>query len=374
MLCFIFMHDQFFHLLPYSLKRFQRKTISYCTNQKMENNNQENAENGAAIGSEGRRGGGVGGRRRLTALRGVSPPPFLLKTFEMLEDPETDPFIHWTSNKTTFLITDTNKFAIEVLPKYFKHSNLSSFIYQLNNYGFRKVCSYKSEYANPWFRAGKKHWLKNIKSRIQLSKATKPQQGSHSPCVDPMKDNLEEELEKLRNDNISLKIELQKLKDRQENMRALFPTLKGCRKDTEISNILKLFLEKSKVRGDSSSNDTRKRPQTVESPDRVANFVQDGIGQTSNSAGGSVSSNEQQKEEATAKNDKNREFWEKLLEDDSESQNEGAESEQALNRSKARAEIEEMVESKIAMEGEALIAKAAAGLDEEMETYLQLWT
>nr|XP_016477963.1 PREDICTED: heat shock factor protein HSF30-like [Nicotiana tabacum] len=240
--------------------------------------------------------------------------------------------------------------------------------------GFRKVCSYKSEYANPWFRAGKKHWLKNIKSRIQLSKATKPQQGSHSPCVDPMKDNLEEELEKLRNDNISLKIELQKLKDRQENMRALFPTLKGCRKDTEISNILKLFLEKSKVRGDSSSNDTRKRPQTVESPDRVANFVQDGIGQTSNSAGGSVSSNEQQKEEATAKNDKNREFWEKLLEDDSESQNEGAESEQALNRSKARAEIEEMVESKIAMEGEALIAKAAAGLDEEMETYLQLWT
>ncbi|XP_016477963.2 uncharacterized protein LOC107799373 [Nicotiana tabacum] len=374
MLCFIFMHDQFFHLLPYSLKRFQRKTISYCTNQKMENNNQENAENGAAIGSEGRRGGGVGGRRRLTGLRGVSPPPFLLKTFEMLEDPETDPFIHWTSNKTTFLITDTNKFAIEVLPKYFKHSNLSSFIYQLNNYGFRKVCSYKSEYANPWFRAGKKHWLKNIKSRIQLSKATKPQQGSHSPCVDPMKDNLEEELEKLRNDNISLKIELQKLKDRQENMRALFPTLKGCRKDTEISNILKLFLEKSKVRGDSSSNDTRKRPQTVESPDRVANFVQDGIGQTSNSAGGSVSSNEQQKEEATAKNDKNREFWEKLLEDDSESQNEGAESEQALNRSKARAEIEEMVESKIAMEGEALIAKAAAGLDEEMETYLQLWT
>ncbi|XP_070021839.1 heat stress transcription factor A-7a-like [Nicotiana sylvestris] len=338
----------------------------------MENNNQENAENGAAIiGSEGRRGGGAGRGRRLTGLRGVSPPPFLLKTFEMLEDPETDPFIHWTSGKTSFLITDTNKFAIEVLPKYFKHSNLSSFIYQLNNYGFKKVCSYKSEYANPWFRAGKKHWLKNIKSRIQLSKTNKPQQGSHSSCVDPMKDNLEEEVEKLRNDNISLKIELQKLKDRQENMRVLFPTMKGCRKDTEISNILELFVKKSKVREDSSSNDTRKRPQMVESPDRVANSVQDGIGQTSNSAGGSVSSNEQQKE-ATAKNDKNREFWEKLFEDDSESQNEGAE--QALNRSKAMAEIEEMVESKIAMEGEALIAKAAAGLDEEMEAYLQLWT
>ncbi|OIT22506.1 hypothetical protein A4A49_30536 [Nicotiana attenuata] len=158
-----------------------------------------------------------------------------------------------------------------------------------------------------------------------------------------MKDNLEEQVEKLRNDNISLKIELQKLKDRQENMRALFPTMKGCRKDTEISNILELFVKKSKVREDSSSNDTRKRPQIVESPDRVANFVQDGIGHIKLC------------------------WWLK-------SQNVGAEGEQTLNRSKAMAEIEEMVESKIAMEGEALIAKAAVGLDEEMEAYLQLWT
>ncbi|MCD7471779.1 hypothetical protein HAX54_012447 [Datura stramonium] len=239
---------------------------------------------------------------------------------------------------------------------------------------FRKVCSYKCEYANPWFRAGKKHWLKNIKSRIQLSKENKPQQDSHSPSVDLVNDNLEEELEKLRNDHISLRVELEKLKDGQENMRSFFPTLQGCRKEKEIRNILKLLLEKSEVRGDSSSNDTRKRPQLVESPDHVAGSVQDGIGQTSNSAGGSVSSNEKQKEEATAQNAKNREFWEKLFEDDSESKNEGVESEQELNHSRAMAEIEEMVESKIAMEGEALIAKAAASLDDEMEAYLQLWT
>lgn len=246
----------------------------------------------------------------------------------------------------------------------------------MNFQRFRKVCSYKCEYGNPWFRAGKKHWLKNIKSRIQLSKENNPQQVSHSPRVDLVNDNLEEELEKLRNDHISLKVELQKLKDGQENLTSFFPNLVGCGKETDIRNIFKLLLEKSQVRGDSSSNDTRKRPCLVESPDRMAGSVQDGIGQISNSAGGSVSSNEKQKEETTAQNAKNREFWEKLFEDDSESKNEGAEElEQELSRSRAMAEIEEMVESKIAMEGEALIAKAAAAsLDEEKEAYLQLWT
>lgn len=75
-----------------------------------------------------------------------------------------------------------------------------------------------------------------------------------------------------------------------------------------------------------------------------------------------------------ARNDKSREFWKKLFEDDSETQNEGAEAEQALNRSKSMAGMEEMVEIKIAKEGEALIARADAGLEEEIEAYLQLWT
>ncbi|CAN4082189.1 unnamed protein product [Withania somnifera] len=337
----------------------------------MDINNQETGGKGG-----GRRGREAvsRGRPRLTGLRGNAPPPFLVKTYEMVDDHETDPFIRWTSTKTSFLITEPNKFCVEVLPKYFKHSNLSSFIYQLNNYGFRKVCSYKCEYANPWFRAGKKHWLKNIKSRIQLSKENKPQQGSHSPCVDPVADNLEEELEKLRNDHISLKVELQKLKDAQENMRAFFPNLQGCGKEAEIRNILKLLLEKSEVRGDSSSNDSRKGHRLMESPDHVAGSVQDGIGQTSNSAGGSMSSNENQNEEATAKDAKNREFWDKMFEDDSEPKIGGAKSEHELNRLRAMVEIEEMVESKIAMEGEALIAKADASLDEETEAYLQLWT
>lgn len=65
---------------------------------------------------------------------GCRPPPFLTKTLIMVEDPETNCIISWNPSGTSFIIWDHLRFAKELLPKYFKHSNFSSFIYQLNNY------------------------------------------------------------------------------------------------------------------------------------------------------------------------------------------------------------------------------------------------
>lgn len=39
----------------------------------------------------------------------------------------------------TFLIKEPDIFAVEIIPQYFKHNNLSSFVRQLNFYGFRKI-------------------------------------------------------------------------------------------------------------------------------------------------------------------------------------------------------------------------------------------
>ena len=50
----------------------------------------------------------------------------------MVDDPLYQHLICWNYNGTSFLIMDQNEFAREVLPRYFKHSNYSSYVRQLN--------------------------------------------------------------------------------------------------------------------------------------------------------------------------------------------------------------------------------------------------
>lgn len=63
-----------------------------------------------------------------------SSPPFLTKTYEMVDDPLTDHIVSWSHTGTSFVVWDPPQFASELLPKYFKHNNFSSFVRQLNTY------------------------------------------------------------------------------------------------------------------------------------------------------------------------------------------------------------------------------------------------
>ena len=67
-------------------------------------------------------------------------PLFLRKTYAMINCCPTD-VACWSQRGDTFLIKDSKKFSEEVIPKFFKHNNFSSFVRQLNFYGFRKVKS-----------------------------------------------------------------------------------------------------------------------------------------------------------------------------------------------------------------------------------------
>ncbi|EGW03254.1 Heat shock factor protein 2, partial [Cricetulus griseus] len=80
-------------------------------------------------------------------------------------------------NGQSFLVLDEQRFAKEILPKYFKHNNMASFVRQLNMYGFRKVVHIDSgiikqerdgpvEFQHPYFKQGQDDLLENIKRKI----------------------------------------------------------------------------------------------------------------------------------------------------------------------------------------------------------------
>lgn len=146
--------------------------------------------------------------------------PFLMKCYEMVDDPSTNSVISWSQSYDTFVIWNMTDFTRDLLPKFFKHQNFSSFMRQLNIYGFRKVDTDRWEFANEGFIKDQKHLLKNIKRRKH------PQGASHknhqqeqivraSDEVDYRR--LQKEVEILKTDKTALMQELAKLRERQES-------------------------------------------------------------------------------------------------------------------------------------------------------------
>ncbi|XP_011787527.1 PREDICTED: heat shock factor protein 4 [Colobus angolensis palliatus] len=109
---------------------------------------------------------------------GPSPvPAFLGKLWALVGDPGTDHLIRWSPSGTSFLVSDQSRFAKEVLPQYFKHSNMASFVRQLNMYGFRKVVSIEQggllrperdhvEFQHPSFVRGREQLLERVRRKV----------------------------------------------------------------------------------------------------------------------------------------------------------------------------------------------------------------
>ncbi|XP_042632246.1 heat shock factor protein 1-like isoform X2 [Cyprinus carpio] len=153
-------------------------------------------------------------------VSGNNVPAFLTKLWTLVEDPDTDPLICWSPNGNSFHVIDQGRFSKEVLPKYFKHNNMASFVRQLNMYGFRKVVHIEqgglvkpekddTEFQHPYFIRGQENLLENIKRKVTTVS------------------NIKQEDFKLSTEEMSKMItDVQFMKGKQESMDSKISTLK----------------------------------------------------------------------------------------------------------------------------------------------------
>ncbi|PKA61033.1 Heat stress transcription factor A-5 [Apostasia shenzhenica] len=160
---------------------------------------------------------------------GGGPAPFLLKTYEMVDDSSTDEIVSWSSTNASFIVWDPPQFSSFLLPTYFKHNNFSSFIRQLNTYGFRKIDSERWEFANEEFVKDQKHLLKNIHRRKPIHSHSNPP----TAAVDPDRAALEDEIERLQRDKVALQADLWRFKNQQSGTKIHVEDLERRLRDME---------------------------------------------------------------------------------------------------------------------------------------------
>lgn len=116
-------------------------------------------------------------RNQATVIRKDEVPVFLRKTWELINmcDQTCPDIACWSDDGRAFLVKDQETFASSIIPRYFRHNNFSSFVRQLNFYGFKKQKADAANDANGWstfrhddFLMGREDLLGTIRKANQI--------------------------------------------------------------------------------------------------------------------------------------------------------------------------------------------------------------
>ncbi|KAH9871804.1 hypothetical protein J1614_006061 [Plenodomus biglobosus] len=157
---------------------------------------------------------------------------FIHKLYNMLEDRNIQHLISWSTGNESFVMSPSSEFS-KVLASYFKHTNISSFVRQLNMYGFHKVSDvfhtgspdsplWEFKHGNGNFKRGDLVGLREIKRRasrhalIHRDSFSTPKMSAGPPAgqpVEPTPDPVEMRLSTLEHNLYDMHSRMQRSED-----------------------------------------------------------------------------------------------------------------------------------------------------------------
>ncbi|VVB08079.1 unnamed protein product [Arabis nemorensis] len=193
-----------------------------------------------------------------------SLPPFLTKTYEMVDDSSSDSIVSWSDNNTSFIVNNPLEFSRDLLPRFFKHKNFSSFIRQLNTYGFRKIDPEKWEFANDDFVRGRPYLMKNIHRRKPVHSHSLTNLQAQNPLTESERQSMKDQIERLKREKDGLLTELQNQEQERKGFELHVTTLKDRLQHMEqrqksIVSFVSQVLEKPGLSLNLETNERRKR-------------------------------------------------------------------------------------------------------------------
>ncbi|CAO3618300.1 unnamed protein product [Mucor hiemalis] len=156
---------------------------------------------------------------------------FVHKLYNMVVDSHYQHLISWAYTGSSFIVCNIMEFSRDVLPKHFKHNNFSSFVRQLNMYGFHKVNKSPRghrtlaenqiwEFSHPKFLRNRPDLLDEIKRKSMEADTARRENGdlqSHVAMLQASQSEMIQQIQNLYENFTEVIKELEDTKQKQEN-------------------------------------------------------------------------------------------------------------------------------------------------------------